>query len=59
MKQTVDTVRVDAGHLFSVIQNDNPFAGEARRKLIDHLQAIDAELRAANRGGEARDLEIH
>lgn len=59
MKQTVDTVRVDAGHLFSVIQNDNPFSAEARRKLIDQLQAIDAELRAANRGGEVKDLEIH
>ncbi len=59
MKQTVDTVRVDAGHLFSVIQNDNPFAAEARRKLIDQLQAIDAELRAASDGRAGLDLEIH
>lgn len=59
MKQTVDTVRVDAGHLFSVIQNDNPFAAGARRKLIDELQAIDAELRAAAERDEGKDLEIH
>jgi len=59
MKQTVDTVRVDAGHLFSVIQNDNPFAASARRKLIDELQAIDAELRAAGERNDGRDLEIH
>ncbi|MCC6228310.1 MAG: prephenate dehydrogenase [Phycisphaerales bacterium] len=58
MKQTVDTVRVDAGHLFSVIQNDNPFAAAARRKLIDELEAIDADLRRAE-GGTIKDLEIH
>ncbi|MBL8762562.1 MAG: prephenate dehydrogenase [Phycisphaerae bacterium] len=59
MKQTVDTVRVDAGHLFSVIQNDNPFAADARRKLMDELRAIDAELRAAGEQDEGKDLEIH
>lgn len=59
MKQTIDTVRVDAGHLFSVIQNDNPFAAAARRRLINELVAIDAGLRAAAGGETSGDLEIH
>ncbi len=59
MKQTVDTVRVDAGHLFSVIQNDNPFAARARQRLLEQLRAIDAELRSAGEGDQGHDLEIH
>lgn len=54
MAQTVDTVRGDAGHLFSLIQLGNPHAAAARRRLIDALEAIDTELReAADRGSDA------
>lgn len=44
MRAAVDAVRGDAGHLFSVIQRDNPHAAAARRSLIDALERIDREL---------------
>ena len=42
--RTIDAVRSDAGHLFRVIQKENPHAGAARRRLIDALSNIDEEL---------------
>lgn len=54
MARTVDTVRADAGHLFSLIQLGNPHAAEARARLLTALHAIDDELRdAAARGSDA------
>lgn len=54
MAQTVDTVRGDAGHLFSLIQLGNPHAAEARARLLDAMHAIDDELRdALERGNDA------
>lgn len=54
MAQTVDTVRGDAGHLFSLIQLGNPHAAGARARLLAALHAIDDELRdAAARGTDA------
>ena len=54
MAQTVDTVRGDAGHLFSLIQLGNPHAAGARARLLDALHAIDDELRdALTRGTDA------
>lgn len=54
MAQTVDTVRGDAGHLFSLIQLGNPHAAAARQRLLDALHAIDDELRvAAAKGSDA------
>lgn len=53
MAQTIDTVRVDAAHLFSVIQLANPHAAAARQKLLAAMLRIDAELRTAARGDEA------
>ncbi|MCL4741659.1 MAG: prephenate dehydrogenase/arogenate dehydrogenase family protein [Phycisphaerales bacterium] len=44
MRAAVDAVRGDAGHLFSVIQRDNPHAAAARRSLIDALERIDRDL---------------
>lgn len=57
MAQTVDTVRGDAGHLFSLIQLGNPHAAEARRRLLDALHAIDTELREASASGS--DAGVH
>ncbi|HZW09321.1 MAG TPA: prephenate dehydrogenase/arogenate dehydrogenase family protein [Phycisphaerales bacterium] len=45
LAQTVETVRADAGHLFSLIQLGNPYAAAARRRLLETLGAIDRELR--------------
>lgn len=53
MAQTIDTVRVDAGHLFSVIQLANPHAAAARQRLLSAMMRIDAELRTAARSDEA------
>ena len=44
LARTIDAVRSDAGHLFSTIQNDNPFAAEARARLLSALEAIDRDL---------------
>ncbi|WP_266183387.1 prephenate dehydrogenase/arogenate dehydrogenase family protein [Dyella humicola] len=39
-------VRGDAGHLFSAIQRENPYAPEARARLLDSLNAIHQGLLA-------------
>lgn len=45
--RTVETVRVDAGHLFAALHRENPYARDARRSFIDALIAIDRDLDAA------------
>jgi prephenate dehydrogenase len=47
ISRTIETVRSDAGHLFAAIQRENPFAGEARRQLLESLMQIDRDLDAA------------
>jgi len=42
----IETVRADAGHLFLAIQNENPYASEARAGLISALQGIHERLEA-------------
>jgi prephenate dehydrogenase len=44
MATTVRTVREDAGHLFDVLQLENPYAAEMRRAYREALGEIDAEL---------------
>ena len=46
ISRTIETVRSDAGHLFAAIQRENPFAGEARRQLLEALVQIDQALEA-------------
>jgi prephenate dehydrogenase len=41
---TIESVREDAGHLFSAILRDNPFAPGARREFIDALTRLDEDL---------------
>jgi prephenate dehydrogenase len=41
---TIESVREDAGHLFTAILNDNPFAAGARRDFLDTLARLDAQL---------------
>lgn len=45
MAQTIDTVRSDAEHLFTVIQRANPHAAAARERLLQALRRIDETLR--------------
>ncbi len=47
MATTINTVRSDAGHLFYPIQQGNPFAPEARERLLDALGRIHRELAEA------------
>jgi len=51
ISRTIETVRSDAGHLFSAIQRENPFAAEARHQLLEALAEIDRALEAAPAGG--------
>jgi prephenate dehydrogenase len=41
MARAIDAVRSDAGHLFSAVARDNPFARDARKELVAALFAID------------------
>jgi prephenate dehydrogenase len=51
--RTIETVRSDAGHLFSAIARDNPFAAEARKQLVQALSSIDRALDAQVAEGAA------
>lgn len=46
LSAVIETVRADAGHLFLAIQNENPYAAEARAGLISALQSIHERLEA-------------
>jgi prephenate dehydrogenase len=46
LSAVIETVRADAGHLFLAIQNENPYAAEARAGLISALQGIHERLEA-------------
>ena len=58
--RTIEAVRSDAGHLFSAIARDNPFAPEARKELVRSLADIDAALdaEAAARRDDGGDEEM-
>lgn len=54
--RAIETVRSDAGHLFSAIARENPFAGEARKQLLLAMTAIDRALDAGvSASGSAPD----
>jgi prephenate dehydrogenase len=44
LKHMVAAVRGDAGHLFAAIQQENPFAAEARSRLLESLESIHGKL---------------
>jgi len=57
MARVVESIRQDAGHLYSALHRHNPFAQEARRRLIDALAAADRGLEAApQQAGEAPSI---
>lgn len=55
MKHMLAAVRGDAGHLFATIQRENPFATEARARLLDALERIHRQLLAARDDRAADD----
>jgi prephenate dehydrogenase len=56
IQRTLDSVREDAHHLFRAIQNENPFAQEARAGLIKALEGIHAGLAEAGGGDDLPGL---
>ena len=48
MARTILAVRTDAGHLFSSIHTENPFAGDARKQFLGILAKIDKQLLDGN-----------
>jgi prephenate dehydrogenase len=52
ISRTIETVRSDGGHLFAAIARDNPFAGEARKQLVQALVSIDRALDAQAAAGD-------
>ena len=48
LAQAIDAVRADAGHLFTAIQRENPYASASRERLLQALQTIDQRLAANN-----------
>lgn len=46
MQSTIDAVRSDAAHLFLAIERANPYAAEARQKLLETLGQVHQDLEA-------------
>ena len=57
VQRTLESVRGDAGHLFTTLQNENPFAREARAHLLEALESIHRSLAEAH-GEEIPALAI-
>jgi prephenate dehydrogenase len=56
---TIESVREDAGHLFTAILRDNPYAAAARREFLDALAHLDQELsHPATDAGESGQAEF-
>jgi prephenate dehydrogenase len=49
--RTLEVVQEDAGHLFTALQNENPFAAGAREGLLEALAAIHQSLAEASASG--------
>ncbi|RMH00904.1 MAG: prephenate dehydrogenase/arogenate dehydrogenase family protein [Planctomycetota bacterium] len=58
MLETVDSVRADAGHLFLAIERANPFAAEARQRLLEALADVHARLDRAEAADASRSTEL-
>jgi prephenate dehydrogenase len=44
LARAIETVRSDAGHLFAAIAAENPFAADARKRLVESLASLDHSL---------------
>ena len=54
MAETINMVRTDAGHLFLAIEQENPYASDARQELLDALARLHHRLETSpeRAGGE-------
>ena len=55
--RTVEAVREDAAHLFATLHRENPYAKDARRRLLDALTKVDAVLNQPAVAGEEAHQE--
>jgi prephenate dehydrogenase len=61
LARSIELVRGDAGHLFRVLQTENPYAAQERHRLLGALQSVDRALEEEARGPGrpgGPDLEI-
>jgi prephenate dehydrogenase len=58
IERTIEAVRSDAGHLFTALHRENPYAADARRALLETLGATDRSLRDPGAGAEEAALSI-
>lgn len=58
LKYTLEAVRADAGHLFAAIQRENPFAAEARGRLVEALASIHQRLAEQAGSEETIPMEV-
>ncbi|RMG49006.1 MAG: prephenate dehydrogenase/arogenate dehydrogenase family protein [Acidobacteria bacterium] len=59
MARTIEAVRSDASHLFLAIENENPYAAEARQALLDAMSRVHAHLETAGAAGGEEDAALH
>ncbi len=58
IEHTIAAVRSDAGHLFTALHRENPYAADARRALLDALSSVDRSLREGDDEPEPNSLSI-
>ena len=58
LARAIEVVRSDAGHLFSAIANENPFAADARKQLVEALTSIDQSLSEKTEPAAIPDLGV-
>ncbi len=56
--RTVEAVQADAAHLFASLHRENPYARDARRRLLEALGKTDAALNEEPREGEVAHAEL-
>jgi prephenate dehydrogenase len=52
MAETINMVRTDAGHLFLAIEQENPYAADARQELLDALARLHHRLETWREPGD-------
>ncbi len=58
LARTVEAARSDAGHLYAALHRENPYAAEARKKLLAALQAADQGLVEPARGAPTAPAQL-
>ncbi len=56
LSHVIESVREDAGHLFVPIESQNPYAAQAREKLMDSLARVHRQLADASAEREILDI---